>query len=160
MVVVILQKLLPGHSLILFQKLSGISWFQLCKNTKVFSLLLDCSTDAANVDNELYLAVWFDKDGLEERVCTKTSYLKISKLPDTSAMSLFSVLQEALKILGITKINRQECEKLIGIATDGASANIVSEGLSGKGAPLGVLDVVFGSQVETSHKRCFKAYVF
>ena len=103
------------------------------QNTKFFSLLLDGSTDAANVDNELLLAVlvWFDKNDLEERVCTKTSYLKISKLPDASATSLFIVLQEALKILGITKINREECAKLIGIATDGASANIAGAGLKG-----------------------------
>jgi len=60
-----------------------------------------------NVDNEPFLTVWFDKNGLKERVCTKTSYLKISKLPDAFATSLFSVLQEALKILGITKINRE-----------------------------------------------------
>ena len=89
------------------------------QNTKFFSLLLDGSSDAANIDKELLLAVWFDKNDLEERVCTKISYLKIIKLPDASATSLFIVLQEALKILGITKINREECAKLIGIATDG-----------------------------------------
>ena len=64
---IIVQKLLPGHSLILLQKLAESAGFNFA-NTKFYSLLLDdsTSTDAANVDNELLLAVWFDKNGLEE----------------------------------------------------------------------------------------------
>ena len=28
---------------------------------------MDSSTDACNVDNELFLAVWFDKEGVGEK---------------------------------------------------------------------------------------------
>ena len=37
---------------------------------KFFSLLLDGSTDVANIDNELILAVWCDRDGMDERIHT------------------------------------------------------------------------------------------
>ena len=94
-------------------------------------LLLDGATDAANVDNELLLAVWFDKDSHSERVCTRISYLKISKLSAASALGLFGVLKEALQGLGIREINKEECTKLVGIGTDGASANVANTGLKG-----------------------------
>ena len=38
------------------------------RKAKFFSLLLDGSTDAGNVDNELVLVVWFDHDGGDESV--------------------------------------------------------------------------------------------
>jgi len=49
------------------------------EKAKFFSLLLDGSTDAGNVDNELLLVVWLDKDGVGEKVFTRTSYLCISR---------------------------------------------------------------------------------
>ena len=101
------------------------------QEVKYFSLLLNGSTDAVNVDNELLLAVWFDKDGHSKRVCTRTSYLKISKLSAASALGLFGVLKEALQGLGIREINKEECTKLVGIGTDGASANVANAGLKG-----------------------------
>ena len=88
--------------------------------------------DAANVDNELLLAVWFDKDSHSERVCTRISYLKISKLSAASALGLFGVLKEALQGLGIREINKEECTKLVGIGTtDGASTNVANAVLKG-----------------------------
>ena len=49
------------------------------QKAKFFSLLLDGSTDAGNIDNELLLVVWFDKDGVGEKVYTRTNYLCISR---------------------------------------------------------------------------------
>ena len=59
-----------------------------------------------------------------------TSYL-ISKLSAASAVGLFSVLKEALQSLGIREIVEEECTKLVGIGTDGASANVANAGLKG-----------------------------
>ena len=39
-------------------------------NAKYFSLLLDGSTDKANIDNEVILVVWCDRDGTDEKVHT------------------------------------------------------------------------------------------
>ena len=54
------------------------------KLLKKFSLLLDGSTDAANVENELILAMLFDKEGVDEKVVTHSQLLKglvESKIP-------------------------------------------------------------------------------
>jgi len=98
---------------------------------KFFSLLLDGSTDAGNVDNELLLAVWFDKDGVGEKVYTRTSYLCISRPSTITALGIFDVVQAAVQKLGIPAISAEQCAKLVGIGTDGAAANIASAGLKG-----------------------------
>ncbi len=49
-----------------------------------FSLLLDGSTDRGNIDNEIFL-VWFDKNGVSEKVCTKSSYFQVCKPSSVTA---------------------------------------------------------------------------
>ena len=99
------------------------------QKAKFFSLLLDGSTDAGNIDNELLLVVWFDKDGVDEKVYTRTSYLCISR-PST-ATGIYDVVQAAVQKLGIPAISGEQCTKLVGIGTDGAAANIAGAGLNG-----------------------------
>ncbi len=94
-------------------------------------MLLDGSTDAGNVDNELLLVVWFDRDGVDQKVYTRTSYFKMSRPSTVTAEGLFEVLQGAVQSLGIQAIKAEECAKLVGIGTDGASANVAGRGLKG-----------------------------
>lgn len=100
---------------------------------KFFSILLDGSTDSRNIENELLLVVWFDKDGPVDgkKVITRTSYLKIARPATATAKGIFDVLQTALQGLGISTISREECAKIVGIGTDGAAANIAGAGLKG-----------------------------
>ena len=67
------------------------------QNAKFFALILDGSTDCANVGNEL---IWFDKDGHGERVCIKTNYLKIRKLPTTSTADILVCLRKFCRCWG------------------------------------------------------------
>ena len=103
------------------------------QQAKFFSILLDGSTDSRNIENELLLVVWLDKDGQTngERVVTRTSYLKVTRPLTATAKGIFDVLQTALQGLGISAISREECAKIVGIGTDGASANIAGAGLKG-----------------------------
>ena len=39
-------------------------------NAKFFSLLLDGSTDRGNIDDQLFLVVWCDRNGSDEKVHT------------------------------------------------------------------------------------------
>ena len=98
---------------------------------KFFSLLLGGLTDAGNVDNELVLVVWFDKDGTDEKVSTRTSHFKIMRPSAVTAQGMFDMLQESLQSLRIGAIDSEKCTRLVGIGTDGASANIASGGLKG-----------------------------
>ena len=106
--------------------------FCIIQNAKFYSILLDGSTDTGNFDNELVLIVWFDRnsDG-DEKVYTRTTYLKVIKPSSVTGTGLFEVLQEALEGLGVQAINAEYCTKLVGVGTDGASANIAANGLKG-----------------------------
>ena len=96
-----------------------------------FSLMMDGSTDCSNADNELLLVLWCDRDGEDERIHSRISYPSVHKPSHTTAEGLFQSLQYGLQCLGIQSVNKEECSKLVGIAIDGASANIAANGLKG-----------------------------
>ena len=96
-----------------------------------FSLLLDGSTDASNIDNEMFLAVWCDCNGSDQKVYTRMKCLIVVQQRSLTAKGLFEVLESALQDLGIPEVSAKHCKKLVGIGTDGASANIAANGLKG-----------------------------
>ena len=133
------------------------------QNAKFFSLLLDGSTDVGNVDNELLLVVWFDRDGVDEKVCTKTTYFKVCRPSTVTAEGLLEVLERALQMLGIPAITVESCSKLVGLGTDGASTNVAARGL--KGLVEDKLDWVFwmwclAHRVELALKDALKQTAF
>ena len=82
------------------------------QKAKFFLPLLDGSTDASNVDNELLLVVWFDKDEFGEKVYTRSSYLCISRPLTATALGIYDVVQAAVQMLGIPAISEEQCTKL------------------------------------------------
>lgn len=98
------------------------------KKNNFFSILIDGSTDSGNVDNELILVVWFDANGSNEIVHTYIDYFKICRPTSVSAEGLYEMLEEPLQVFGIEEINESSCCKLVGVGTDGASANVASNG--------------------------------
>ena len=91
---------------------------------KFFSLLIDGSTDKANVDNEVFMAVWCDTNGTDEKIHTKTSYFHVGRPSTVDAIGLFQSLSDALRKLGIPEVDVEHCSKLVGIGSDGAASNI------------------------------------
>ena len=77
------------------------------------------------------LVVWFDKDGTDEKVSTRTSHFKVMRPSTVTGQGMFDMLQELLQSLGIEAIDSEKCTRLVGIGTDGASANIAGGGLKG-----------------------------
>ncbi len=96
---------------------------------KKFSLMLDGSTDSGNIDNEIVLVVWFDQNGPDEKVYTRTSYFNVYKPNSTSGEGILEGLSSVLKKMGIAEL--ATCYKLVGFGTDGASADIAHAGLKG-----------------------------
>lgn len=94
-------------------------------------MLLDGSTDTANIDNELILIVWCDVNSSDEQIHTRMDYLTIVRPQSVSGEGLFNVLESGLQSLGIDRITAETCKKLVGVGTDGASANIAASGLKG-----------------------------
>ena len=59
------------------------------------------------------------------------SYFTVARPDTVTASGLFESLQTSLQRIGISAINAEENKKLVGIGTDGASANIAYSGLKG-----------------------------
>ena len=66
----------------------------LLSKAKFFSLLIDGSTDAANIDKEVFLVVWYDTEAEMDRICTKTSFLTVHKPPQVTEVGLMHSLEQ------------------------------------------------------------------
>lgn len=98
---------------------------------KFFSILLDGSTDSANVDDEVFLVAWFGSEAPDEKIHTRMSFLKVDSPDSVTARGLFNSLLTGLQLLGIQSITAADCTKLVGVGTDGASSNVAANGLKG-----------------------------
>ena len=109
-------------------------------NSNFYSFLMDGSTDAGNVEDELVLVQYCSLDAAaqEMRPCVRYLSLEIPKKAD--ANGLIKCVGNALQTLGVDNILDQssvlgvQCKPiLIGGGTDGASVNIAEHnGMKGK----------------------------
>ncbi len=104
---------------------------QTLADAKFFSLLLDGLTDTGNIDNEVIRVVWCDRNGSDEKFHTRMEYFTVVRPESVTAQGLFEVLGCGLRSLGIQEVWAEQCTKLVGIGTDGVSANIAASGLKG-----------------------------
>ena len=100
-------------------------------HAKFFSLLLDGSTDKVNIDNKVVLVVWCEHDEADEKVCMRMEYLTVVRPQSVTAEGLFEVVECRLQGLDVDEMSAEQCKKLVGIGTDGASANVAVRGLKG-----------------------------
>ena len=99
---------------------------------KFFSVVLDGSADKGNIDNEAMLLIWCDQNGIDEKIHTRMEYFTVIRPQAVTGEGLFHVLESALQHIGIEEISTDKCKKLVGIGTDGASANVAARGLKGQ----------------------------
>ena len=92
---------------------------------------MDGSTDQSNADNILLLVLWCDQNGDDEKIHTRMSLLCMHKPQDVTAEGMFRSFQYRLQCLSILSVTKETCSKLVGIATDGAAANVAGGGLKG-----------------------------
>jgi hypothetical protein len=92
---------------------------------------MDGSTDAGNIDDEIFLILWCDVDGCDEKIKSKMSFLAVRRPREVTGQGLVDCMQDALENLGISGINPDQCKNLVGMGTDGASANIAAAGMKG-----------------------------
>lgn len=110
---------------------------------KFYSILMDGSIDKGNTDNELLLIVWCDTNAEDEKIHTRICYFNALRPKCVTADGLLEVLEGDLARLGVAGVGN--CKKLVGIGTDGASANIAAAGL--KGLVEAKIEWVFGCGV-------------
>ena len=95
--------------------------------SKFFSIQADGSTDVGNVENELFLTLYFDPHAPDGKVHVRSRFLSVRQPIRANAKGLFECFTRALDHVGIVSWE----EKLIGFGYDGASVNIGAGGLRG-----------------------------
>ena len=97
---------------------------ELLDNAKCFSVQADGSTDAANVEKEIFIALYFDPYSIV-RVCSK--FLAVCQPSSGNAAGLYESFSRALSRVGVVDWKR----KLVGFGCDGASVKMGANGLRG-----------------------------
>ena len=104
--------------------------FNMCETLQrctFFSLQMDGSTDAANIEEEIFLSTYLDVRDSDCFVHVRNNFLCVRQPMSTTAVGLADCVTRALSYMGI-----DETEKLVGFGCDGANVNIGDEGLRGK----------------------------
>ena len=69
--------------------------------SKFFSLQADGSTDAGNIEDELFLVLYLDYHSTKGKVCIVNSFFTVRLLKSGTSTGLFDCLKNALEYMGI-----------------------------------------------------------
>ena len=114
------------------------SFLQSLSSTNFVSFLMDGTTDAGNLEDELFVALYCKKDDVLREIRSCARYLSVVNPEKADADGLVKCVQVALKRLEIEDVLDRDCvlgtkPVLVGGGTDGASVNISQHsGLKGK----------------------------
>jgi len=96
-----------------------------------FSFLMDGSTDAGNVEDEVFVLIHCFKDDKSEVICSHARFFSVQVPKKADADGLIACLGSVLQEIGISNVLDKSCvlesdDKpiLVGGGTDGASVNI------------------------------------
>ena len=70
------------------------------------------------------MAVLYDGSSSDEKIHTRTTSLHVERPKTVDAHGLFLAVKNTLLRLGVPDVDSENCTKLVGIGSDGASANI------------------------------------
>jgi len=94
---------------------------------KFFSIQIDGSTDSGNMEEDVFLVMYFDPHCKDGRISICEKFLAIRKPSHSNAKGLFECFKRALAHAGVSDSDWQ-C-KLIGFEFDGTSVNLAANGL-------------------------------
>ena len=130
-----------------------------------FSLLMDGSTDAGNLEDELIVLVYCDMDDAEQEMTTYSQFLSLHKPQKADASGLLECIGKAMHLLGVDEVLDRDSvlgvgtkPVLIGLGTDGATVNIgAHNGLRGQiqRALSWLFGAVLCSQAGACLQSCF-----
>lgn len=94
---------------------------------KFFSVQADGSTDAGNVEDELFAVQYFDPKMDDGQVHVWNKFFTVRQVKKGDAHGLFECFRAAMDFVGVDDWE----EKLIGLGCDGTNVNIGARGLRG-----------------------------
>ena len=89
---------------------------------------VDGSTDSGNVEEELFLVVYFDAHANDKKVHVRNRFFAVRKLASGDADGLFECVKRAMQYMGMGDGWEK---KMVGFGSDGAAVNIADGGLKG-----------------------------
>ena len=95
--------------------------------SKFFSLQADGSTDAGNIEEELFMVLHFDPYSKDGKVHVRGLFFTVRHLSSGTGQGLFDCMKRAVEYMGVKNWET----KLIGFGCDGTNANIADGGLKG-----------------------------
>jgi len=104
-----------------------LDMYKVLHSCKFFSLQMDGGTDAANIEEEIFLSTYLDVRDSDCFVHVRNNFFCVCQPMSTTAVGLSNCVTRALSYIGIDKI-----EKLVGFGCDGANVNIGDDRLRGK----------------------------
>ena len=131
---------------------------QLAK-AKFFSIQADGSTDSANIEDELYLLVYFDPLTNDGVVHVRNKFFTVRRPARSNAEGLYECFVRALNYVGVTDWEN----RLVGFGCDGASVNMGANGLRGyleKAVPWVFVFWCLAHRLELALKDALKATLF
>lgn len=95
-----------------------------CKFARFFSLQLDGSADAANIEDEVFLVVFCDPYSADGRVHVHNEFLTVRRPERANTAGLFTCLRAAMGFVGVANWE----SKMVGMGCDGANVNMGTTG--------------------------------
>ena len=86
----------------------------------IFSIQADGSTDSGNIEDELYLVVYFDQYTKDGKVHVRNKFLTVKRPTRSNAERFYKFFTHALTYAGILDWQN----KLVEFGSDGGSINI------------------------------------
>lgn len=99
----------------------------LLSKCKFFSIQADATTDAGNIEVELYLALHFDPFSTDGEVHVRNTFFCARHLKSGTGEGLFESFERAMQYMKVDDWKT----KMVGFGCDGATANIAEGGLKG-----------------------------
>lgn len=126
---------------------------------KFCSIQADSSTDSGNVEDELFLVVYFDPYTQDGKVHVKNKFLTVRQPARSNAEGLYECFVRALTYAGIVDWEN----KLVGFGCDGASVNLGAHGLRGyleKSVPWVLVFWCLSHRLELALKDALRGTLF
>ena len=122
---------------------------------KFYSIQIDGSTDSANIEEKVFLTVYFNPHSNDGKVHIQDKFLAIRRPSCSNAEGLFECFTRALAHAGIIDWE----SKLVGIGCDGTNIDLGTNGFRGyieESVPWAVSFWCLAHRLELSLKDAFK----